>query len=163
MRNYIIILALVTIVVFLSGCVGGEISNIDQLATKINENIKNGDSYYNQAAISVNKFLYDIALSQCNSAASQFDLAKSSSQEAMIYARTSQNQVYIDYLQLTLNEIDAKINATKELQLAIPLYQVNDTRSGNIHATLANTYMKKSLEYEAKKEALVKKNPDEFK
>jgi hypothetical protein len=163
MRNYVIILALVTIVVFLSGCVGSETSNIDQLATKINENIKNGDVYYNQAATSVNKFLYDNALSQCNSAASQFDLAKSSSQEALIYARTTQDQIYIDYLQLTINEVDAKINATNELQLAIPLYQVNDTRSGNTHAALANTYMKRSLEYEAKKQALVNQNPDKFK
>jgi hypothetical protein len=159
----VIILALLTLTVFLSGCVGSEISNIDQLATKINENIKNGDSYYNQAATSVNKFLYEIALGQSNNAASQFDLAKSSSQEALIYARTTQDQVYISYLQLTINEVDAKINATKELQLAIPLYQGNDTRSANTHVKLANTYMKKSLEYEKKKQKIVNQNPTKFK
>lgn len=163
MRNYVIILALITLVVFLSGCVGSETSNIDQLATKINDNIKSGDGYYNQAAISVNQFSYDKALGQSNSAASQFDLAQSSTQEALIYARTSQDQVYINYLQLTLNEIEAKINATDELQLAIPLFQVNDTRSGNTHATLANTYMKRSLEYEQKKQSIVDQNPGKFK
>ena len=163
MRNYIIILALLTLTVFLSGCVGSEVSNIDQLSSKINENIKNGDNYYNQAANSVNKFLYEIALGQSNSAATQFDLAKSSSQEALIYARTSQDQVYINYLQLTLNEIDAKINATKELQLAIPLFQGNDTRSANTHLDLANTYMKRSLEYAKQKKTIVNQNPTKFK
>jgi hypothetical protein len=163
MRNYVIILTLVTLTVFLSGCVGSQISNIDQLATKINENMKNGNSYYNQAATSINKFLYDIALVQCNSAASQFDLAKSSSQEALIYARTSQDQVYINYLQLTVNEVDAKINATTELKLAIPLYQANDTRTANTHVTLANGYMKKSLEYEAQRQTIVDQNPNKFK
>jgi hypothetical protein len=163
MRNYVIILTLVTLTVFLSGCVGSQISNIDQLTTKINENMKSGDSYYNQAAKNVNKFLYDIALEQCNSAASQFDLAKSSSQEALIYARTSQDPVYINYLQLTNNEIDAKINATNELQLAIPLYQANDSRTANTHVTLANTYMKKSLEYEKQRQTIVDQNPSKFK
>jgi len=159
----VFILTLITVTVFLSGCVGSEISSIDQLTTKINQNMKSGDSYYNQAANSVNKFLYDIALGQCNSAASQFDQAKSSSQEALIHAQDSQNQVYINYLQLTISELNAKINATNELQLAIPLYQANDTRTANTHVTLANTYMKNSTDYEKQRQIIVNQNPDKFK
>jgi hypothetical protein len=159
----ILILALVTVTVFLSGCLGSEVAQIDQLTTTINEHLKSGDNFYNQAVNSANKFLYDKALEQSNNASSEFEMAKTSSQEALIYSRNAQDQVYINYLQLTLQEVEAKINATNELKMAIPLFKGNDTKTANTHVDLANQYMQRSLEYQKQKEEIVQQNPNKFK
>ncbi len=163
MRKILIILALVTLTVSLSGCLGSQVAQIDQLCDTINNHLTSGDSYFNQAATSTNKYQYDSAQEQINNASSEFNLAKTSSQEAMIYSKNLQDQVYITYLQLTLYQVDAKINATNELKVAIPLFMRNDTRTGNTHVDLANQFMEKSLEYQKQKEDLVQQNPTKFK
>lgn len=163
MRNVVMVLALLTGVILLSGCLGSDITKIEQLTTTINDHLKQGDSYYNQAVTSSNKFSYEEALKQCNNAASEFDAAKSSTQEALFYSKNTEDQVYINYMQITLLELDARINATSELKTAIPLFRGNETRSANNHIDLANGYMQKSLEYSKQKQDIVNQNPNKFK
>jgi hypothetical protein len=163
MRKIIIIFVLVILVVSLSGCLGTQVAQIDQLTDTINDHITSGDSYFNQAATSTNKYQYEDAQSQADNASSQFNMAKTSSQEALIYAKNLQDQVYITYLQITLQELDAKINATNELKVAIPLFARNDTKTGNTHVDLANGYMDTSLEYQNQRDDIVQQNPSKFK
>ncbi|MDD1764012.1 MAG: hypothetical protein LUQ70_04795 [Methanobacteriaceae archaeon] len=163
MRKWTLILALLTLVIFSSGCINSDISRMDQLASTINDHLKQGDSYYNQAVTSTNKLLYDQALTQANNAFSEFDLGRSSTQEALIYARNSEKQVYIDYFQLTLQELDLRINATSELKMAIPYLQGNETTNANKHLDLANDYMKQSIDLQTQKQDLVKQNTALFK
>jgi len=163
MRKTIIIFVLVILTVYLSGCLGTQVTQIDQLTDTINDHIKSGDSYFNQAATSTNKYQYTAAQSQADNASSEFNLARTTSQEALIYAKNLQDQVYITYLQITLQELDAKINATNELKVAIPLFTRNDTKTGNTHVDLANNYMDTSLEYQKQREEIVQQNPTKFK
>ena len=114
MRKIVIIFVLVILVVSLSGCLSTQVAQIDQLADTINDHIISGDNYFNQAATSINKYQYEDAQSQADNASSQFNLAKTSAQEALIYSKNLQDQVYITYIQITLQELDAKINATNE-------------------------------------------------
>lgn len=163
MRKIIIVLGLVTLIVFLSGCLGTQVAQIDQLTENINNHLKQGDSYFNQAATSTNKYKYQTALQQCNNATSEFDSARTSAQEALIYAKNLQDQLYINYLQITLQEVDAKINATNELEMAITLFMNNETKTANTHVDLANQYMETSLNYQKQRDDIVEQNPTKFK
>ena len=163
MRKPTLILALLILVAFSSGCIHSEVSRMDQLASNINDHLKGGDSYYNQAVASTNRFQYDQALTQTNNALNEFDLGRSTTQEALIYARNSEKQVYIDYFQLTLQELDLRLNATSELKMAIPYLQGNETTSANKHLDLANDYMKSSVDLATQKSQLVQDNMALFK
>ncbi|MDO5836194.1 MAG: hypothetical protein Q4P17_06765 [Methanobacterium sp.] len=163
MRKIIPILVLMIVTVSLSGCLGTQIAQIDQLTESINDHIKSGNDYFNQAATSTNKYQYSSARSQAENASSEFNQARTTSQEALIYSKNLQDQVYITYFQITLQELDAKINATNQLIVAIPLFARNDTRTGNTHVDSANQFMKQSLEYQKQREELVQQNPTKFK
>ena len=67
-----------------------------------------------------NKFQFDEALEDCSNATNEFNAAKSSADQALTYAKDSNDNVFVTYIGYLVNEIDAKLNATSELQLAIP-------------------------------------------
>jgi hypothetical protein len=163
MDNKIIILGLVIIVVFLSGCIQSDTSKIDALSTSINTHLKNGDSDYNTAGIDTNKFLYYAALAQCDNASSEYNQARSLASQGLTNAQNSNDTVYITYMQSVLNEIDAKINATNELKTTIPYLQDNDTINANIHSSNANGYMDEATTFNNQRENIVKQNPTKFK
>jgi hypothetical protein len=163
MDNKIIILGLVIIVVFLSGCIQSDTSKIDALATSINTHLKNGDSDYNTAGIDTNKFLYGAALAQCDNASSEYNQARSLASQGFTYAQNSNDTVYTTYMQSVLNEIDAKINATDELKTTISYLQDNDTINANIHSSNANGYMDEATTFNDQRENIVKQNPTKFK
>ncbi len=163
MRKWTLILALLLLVISVSGCINSNVSRMDQLASTITDHLQQGDSYYNQAVASTNKLQYEQALTQTNNAFSEFDLGRSSTQEALIYARNSEKQVYINYFQLTLQELDLRLNATSELKMAIPYLQDNETTNANQHLDLANDYMKQSVALSTQKDQLVQQNAALFK
>jgi hypothetical protein len=163
MDNKIIIWGLVIIVVFLSGCIQSDSSQIDVLATSINTHLKNGDGDYNTAGIDTNEFLYSAALDECNNASSEYNQAQSLANQGLTYAQNSNDTVYASYMQSVLNEIDAKINATNELKTAIPYLQDNNTVNANIHSSNANGYMDDATTFNNQRENIVKQNPTKFK
>ena len=163
MNNKIIILSLVIIVVFLSGCIESDSSQIESLATSINTHLKNGDSDYNSAGIDTNGFLYTAALAQCANASSEYNQARSLASQGLTNAQNSNDTVYADYMQSVLNEIDAKINATNELETAIPYLQDNDSVDANIHTSNANGFMNDATTFSNQRESIVQQNPTKFK
>ncbi|HMK54370.1 MAG TPA: hypothetical protein VK444_06275 [Methanobacteriaceae archaeon] len=163
MRNWTLILTILTMVVFLSGCINSDISRMDQLTSTINDHLKKGDSYYNQAVNSINKNLYEPGITQTNNALSEFDQARSSAQEGLIYAKNTKEDVFINYFQLTIQELDLRINATNEMKVAIPYLQGNETTTANQHIDLANNYMQQSIALQTQKTDLVKQNVAKFK
>ncbi len=163
MDNKIILLGLVTVVIFFSGCIQSDASKIDELATSINSHLKNGDVYYNNAGTDTNKFFYDMALKNCDNASSEFNQARSFATQGLTYAKDSNDTVYVNYMQAVLNEIDAKINATNELKSAIPYLMDNDTVNANNHVGNANEFMDKAITYNDQREQIVKQNPTLFK
>jgi hypothetical protein len=163
MDNKIILLGLVMLVIFLSGCIQSEASKIDELTTSINSHLKNGDVYYNNAGTDTNKFFYDMALKNCDNASSEFNQARSFTTQGLTYAKDSNDTVYVNYMQTVLNEIDAKINATNELKSAIPYLMDNDTVNANNHVSNANEFMDKAITYNDQREQIVKQNPTKFK
>ncbi len=163
MRNLIIPLIVLIIVIAFSGCIQSDTANINGLSSNINDNLKNGDNNFNNAAKDLNSYSYDKAVTDCNNALSNFNSAKALAQQGLNYAQDSKDNILIQYMQLTQSEIDARVNATLELQQAINYLQRNDTRTGNQHVTAANNYMSASMNYKNQKEDLVKQNPSKFK
>ncbi|KAF5086845.1 hypothetical protein [Methanobacterium aggregans] len=163
MKNKILIISLLVLVVGLSGCIDSGASKIDGLAPSINSHLKTGDTAYNQAVYHANRFQYDKALEDCSNATNEFNAAKSSADQALTYAKDSNDNVFVSYMGYLVNEIDAKVNATSELQLAIPYMQQNDTSSANVHRDLANNYMNQAVDFKAKRDAIASQNPSKFK
>ena len=163
MRNKIIILAVITLVIFLSGCIQSDVSNINSKAITINNHIKRGDDYYNLSASDTNKLLLNQALSECNNASSEYNQAQTAAQDAYVSATNSNDAVFVEYLQNVLGEVQAKLNATSELKIAINLLQTNQTSSADDHLATANSYMQKALEYQKNLENIVNQNPSKFK
>lgn len=163
MKNKILIISLLVLVVGLSGCINSDASKINGLTPSINSHLKTGDTTYNQAVYHANKFQFDEALQDCNNATNEFNTAKSSADQALTYAEDSNDSVFVSYMQYLVNEIDAKVNATSELQLAIPYMQQNDTINANVHRDLANNYMDQAVDYKAKRDAIASQNPSKFK
>jgi len=163
MKRKILTLFLITVIVVLCGCIFSDISNVNSLCPTINDHIKKGDEYYNNAASNTNKYYYETALENCKMAVSEFSSAKSSAQKALTYAEDSNDDVLREYVQYSFNEIEAKLNATSELNQAIELFKEKDREAANKHVELANGFMDKAMEYKAKKEQIVKENPSKFK
>ena len=166
MKNKILPLILVislTAVVAISGCIQSDASGINGLSSTINNHLKNGDSYYNTAVTNSNKYSLDTASSNADSALSEFNSAKTSAQKALSYAQNSKDGVFTEYTQNLMVEIEARINATSQLQQAITYFKQKDSINGNSHVTLANSYMDRSIQYETENSNLVKQNPSKFK
>ncbi|MEN4006595.1 MAG: hypothetical protein PQ964_04495 [Methanobacteriaceae archaeon] len=163
MKNKIIPLIVLMFVVAISGCIQLDADRINELSPAINNHLKNGDNYFNKAASDLNKYSFNDAASNCNSALSEFNLAKIYAAQGLHHAQNSKDSVLIEYMQLTVSEIDARINATLELQQAINYLQNKDNVNGNDHVILANRYMDVSIEYKTKKDNLVNQNPSKFK
>ncbi len=163
MKNKILIIALLVLVVGLSGCVNSDASKINGLAPSINSHLKTGDTAYNQAVYHANRFQFDEALEDCSNATNEFNAAKSSADQALTYAKDSNDNVFVTYMGYLVSEIDAKLNATSELQLAIPYMQQNDTTNANLHRDLANSYMDQAVDYKAKRDVIASQNPSKFK
>ena len=163
MKNKIILLIVLVLVVAFSGCVQSDATKINGISSEVNTHLKNGDNYFNKAASDLNKFTYNTTAVNCNNALTEFNSAKSSAQEGLNYAQNTNDSVLINYMQLTVSEIDARVNATLELQQAITYLQTKDSTNGNPHVTNANQYMDTSMDYKTKKDNIVKQNPSKFK
>ncbi len=163
MKDKFVILLVIMLFVALSGCIQSDTGKINDLSSKINTNLKNGDNYYNNAAEDINSFSLDSASTNCDKAISEFRLAKSSAEEGLQYAQNSKDQVFIDYMRYSVAEIGLRLNASLQLKEAVPLLQIKDNNTGNYHVTLANQLMEESFVYTSKKERLVENNPSKFK
>lgn len=163
MDNKFIILGIVTLIIFLSGCIQSDASKIDGLSTTINSHLKKGDDFYNNAGYDTNKYLYDLALKNCDNATSEFTQARNYADEGLTYAKNSNDTVYMNYMQNVVNEIDAKMNATNELKAAIPYLSDNDTSNANSHIGDANAFMDDAKNFNSIREQMVKDNPSKFK
>ncbi len=163
MNNKIVILGVITLIIFFSGCIESNTSQINALSTTINTHIKNGDQFYNNSGTAVNQFQYTTALNYCNNASTEFNLAKTSASQGLTYARNSNDTVYINYMQNVVNEIDAKINATEELKTAIPYLQNNDTVNANTHIGNANTFMNNAIQFNNLRQQIIQQNSAKFK
>lgn len=166
MKNKILPLFLVMLVlsiVAISGCTQSDASNINGLSSTINDHLKKGDDYYNKAVSDSNRYDLNNASLNVNSALTEFNSAKSSAQQALSSAQNSKDNVFIEYMQNSVGEIDARVNATLQLQQAINYFEQKDSVTGNNHVLLANQYMDRSLQYKTKNDKLVQQNPSKFK
>ena len=166
MKNKILPLLLVISIistVAISGCIQSDVSSINGLSPTINDHLKKGDNFYNNAVLDSNKYSLDDASSNAGSALSEFNSAKSSAQQALSDAQSSKDSVFVEYMQNTIGEIDSRVNATLELQQAISYFKQKDSETGNSHVALANQFMDKSTQYKTANDNIVKRNPSKFK
>lgn len=175
--------AIIILLVFCSGCISNT-GEINKLSGDINQHLKKGDEYYNEAANDVNSNRLESALEKCDLASSEYNAARLLTSEALSYAQDSRDEIFIKYLELVIAEIDAKLNATSELKNAIQLLSINENESrlkgrigtsiisqllsinenesANYSLSLANKFMEDAKYYESQRNEIVNKNPQKF-
>lgn len=163
MKTKFTILITLLLISMACGCIQSEISKIEELTPQINDHLKKGDGYYNQSAEDLNAFNENDSVEKSELASSEYNSARSLTSEALSYAQSSQETIYIQYLQLAISEIDAKLNATSELRTAGQLFRIGDNETANTNLDSANNLMQTAKEFEKQREELVKQNPDLFK
>ncbi len=161
--NRIIVVAVLLLTVFLSGCIQSDISNINDMAVSVNDHLKKGDEYYNQSAYNANHMILSQAMTQSTNANNEYSSALAFAQTAYNSAKNANDGIFMDYLQNVINELQAKINATSELKKAITLLQTNETPSANSHLGTANDFMSKAMQYKKNRDEIVNQNPNKFK
>ncbi len=161
--NRIIVVSVVLLVVFLSGCVQSDINSINDLAASINSHIKNGDEYYNSSATNTNSNYFSQAQAQSKSASDEYSMAQASAQTALTSAKNANDAVIVDYMENVILELQAKMNATSQLNTAITLLQTNSTENANTHLSQANSYMNSAMQYRNNRDEIVRQNPNKFK
>ncbi|MDI9614171.1 hypothetical protein [Methanothermobacter sp.] len=158
----IYLMALLLLTVSVSGCITSGNSSINQLTPQINDHIKKGDTYFNESALAANSFKLDEALSKCELAESEYSSARNLASEALGHAKDAGDPIVVNYIELLVSELEAKLNATYQLKNAIQMFTLNDTESGNSNIELANGYMLSAKEFERKRQEIVNKNPERF-
>ncbi len=154
---------MLTAVIIVSGCIDSDVGNINAQAININNHVKTGDQYYNQSSSDTNNLLLTKALSESNNASYEYNQSQTAAQGALNTAQNSNNAVFVEYLQNILYEVQAKLNATSELKIAINYLKTNDTSDADNHLQTANDYMNKALQYENTSENIINQNPSKFK
>ncbi|MDP3034603.1 MAG: hypothetical protein CVV28_03705 [Methanobacteriales archaeon HGW-Methanobacteriales-1] len=163
MKTKLMILIIFISITLICGCTQSDITKIDQLSSQINSHLQKGDDYYNQSAKDINNDDINASLDKCDSAFTEYNSARTLTSQAQSYAQSAQDDVYIQYLQLVLSEIDAKLNATSELRTAGQLFQTGDNETANSNLRSANSMMVNAQDFQKQKEQLVKENPNKFK
>lgn len=163
MKTKLMILIIFISITLICGCTQSDITKIDQLSSQINSHLQKGDDYYNQSAEDINNDDINASLDKCNSAFTEYNSARTLTSQAQSYAQSAQDDVYIQYLQLVLSEIDAKLNATSELRAAGQSFLTGDNSTGNSNLRSANSMMVNAQDFQKQKEQLVKENPNKFK
>lgn len=162
MESKILTILVVTLVLSLAGCIQSDIALMNDQVKIINQHLAQGNEYYNQSASATNRANYPQALLSCDNASREYNQTRLAAQEALLSAKNSEDQVFIDYMQLVLDEVDAKLNATSELRTAIILLQNNQDDMANIHLQLANEAMNRAQEFRKRRELIVEQNPTKF-
>lgn len=162
MNNKIIIIVVLAVIVSISGCIQSDTSQINGVSPTINTHLKNGDADFNNAVVNTNNIQYVQALTNCESATTEYNLALSSAQQASTYAADSNDPVLVNYMNLVTSEINAKLNATSQLQIAISYLAQNDTVDANIHISEANELMVNATEFSTQRNTIIKQNPTKF-
>ncbi|MBU4535331.1 MAG: hypothetical protein KKF16_05820 [Euryarchaeota archaeon] len=163
MKSKLTVFITIVLITFIFGCIQSDSGSIEELTPQINDHLKKGDGYYNQAAQDLNNFNINSAIENSNQATNEFNMARSSASEALIYAQNSKDNVFIQYIELAVLEIDAKLNATSELRSAAQSFQSGRNQTGNTNLKMANGLMQDALKYQKERETLVSQNPAKFK
>lgn len=158
MKNKTIVIAILVLVIAISGCVNSDMDGINQIIPKLNDNIKNGDLNFNLAVEGLNS--NKTANAKIELAIGNFNNAKTNIENIKRTYKNLNNTEYVTYIDLISKELEFKINATLSLQSAIQSY--SDKTRFNGYVDSANYYMINGVAIQRERYELVRNNPDLF-
>lgn len=162
MNNKIVIVGILIAVVLVSGCINSEIGNLNKIINDLNKDIVNGDANYNKAINSLNSKDYVNAESSIFNASTSYTNAFNKVSESIKDAEGLNNTLYLNYLNIVKEEIQLKLNATNQLQLAVQSYKSGEADSGNTYSDKAIIAMTQAIIKQKERSKIAKNNPDKF-
>jgi len=163
MNNKLIFCIVLLGTIFVSGCIlNSPLENINDIMPEIDKDIASGENYYNEAVIAINSKNYVDADTKANLALKKFNSAHEKVLKTSDYYDGLNQTIFIDYLNLLLEEIELKQNATNYLVLATKKYNENNITAGNSYSQQANSKMNAAFEIQNQRMSIVKNNPDLF-
>ncbi|MGL6298314.1 MAG: hypothetical protein ACRC1M_04015 [Methanobacteriaceae archaeon] len=162
MNNKVVIVSILIAVVLVSGCINSEIGNLNKIINDLSNDIVNGDTNYNNAVNSLNSKDYTNAESSIFNASTSYTNSFNKVSEAIKDAEGLNNTLYLNYLNIVKEEIQLKLNATNQLQLAVQSYKNGAAESGNTYSDKASAAMTQALIKQKERAEIAKNNPDKF-
>jgi hypothetical protein len=169
MRNKIILIGVLLMVIAISGCINSDMDAINQIMPGLGDNIGSGDSNFNAAVNILNSNLNsnntDSAYSKVNMAIDKYNSAKSNIADIQKYSKNLNDTDYKEYIDLILDELDFKINASSNLLSLskIPPSQVeSQIDTYNKYVMDINYYMGEGVKIQKQRNSLVKNNLAKF-
>lgn len=162
MNNKIVIIGVLIAVVFVSGCINTEMDNLNKIVNDLSDDIISGDTNYNNAINSLNSKDYTNAESSIFNASTSYTNSYNTVLEAIKDAERLNNTIYANYLNIVKSEIQLKLNATNQLQLAVQSYKSGGVEDGNSYSDKASVTMTQALIKQKERASIAKNNPDRF-
>lgn len=135
---------------------------IDSEIPSINNNIRTGNSEYNQAVLALNNKNYSQAEQRSMNALKNYGNVSEKLNTTIQLAQDQNETILLEYLMLTQTEIDQKINATQEILVGIELINNNNYYSSIEHFRKSNAIMSNTTQYSDKRNQIESNYPEKF-
>ncbi|MBR0471404.1 MAG: hypothetical protein IJI98_01735 [Methanosphaera sp.] len=138
-----------------------DMNKADAEVPSINTHLQTANTEYNNAVTYLNSKNYSQATEHINTSYTEYVQAQTRAQNALKKATRNNQSIQIQYFNLTLTEIEYKINAT--LDLYNGLTTVNNSPSqATQYFTNSHKNMVNATEYSDKRKLLEEQYPDKF-
>lgn len=134
--------------------------DLTKISEEINNHLKQGNKYYNNAVIAINSNDTYSASKNCENAISEYKTVQNLTLLALSEGKN--DEVFNRYLNLVLKDIENRINAVNELKLAIEMISNGKNVTAREHVKNANYYMLVSENLEKEREKIMKQYPQKF-
>ena len=154
----VVLLSISAAIIFIDSSV----TNINRSMPEISDAIVQGDEDYNLSVELVNNKSYDESMLKANSAEDNYKSALDKLMSIKNNFYSDLNSVHKEYIDITIEELESKINAVDELKQSIDYFQRYYNYTGTTHASKANDIIYDALNYQNQRNEIVNDNPELF-
>lgn len=162
-NKYLTIIALLTMVVIVSGCIGSSVERLNDMIPEINDNILKGDTYFNSAAKEYNNKEYDSANEILDDAIKEYTNAENKLKEASEIINKTNDTVFINYIDLSNKEVTSKKEACEKFKVVCDLAKNKEYTGQSQYISKINKLMSDAIDYHNEREILSDKYSNKFK
>jgi len=160
-KKIIIALSIIAIVVIIGLLYLNAENKMDSDMPYINSNINSANSQYNQAVTSINNYNVTSAQNNCSAAFNSYNTSHKYAEDAYHIAHNRNDSILEEYMTLTIAEIEIKMNATRQLDEGIKIFNTSRTEAVK-HFTNANNIMRDAKIYSDKRKEIELQHPEKF-
>ena len=165
MSSYLKLIIFIVILLGLSAAVvfvDSSIDNINDSMPAISNSIVQGDKDYNESVELLNNRNFEESSQKAQSAGDNYNNSLNKLRDIQNKFDKDLNNVHKQYISVTIQELQLKLNAVEELEESIYYLRNYYNSTGSSHGSEANDYMYDALNYQNQRNEIVKNNSKLF-